>query len=365
MNYKFKNNVAMKVTKEQFNNDLKQPLSEMGFADETWGSWNEYNTLLTMKKSEKFGNYCYPDVSNIIDIDIDYYNPQLFLALVAMTNEEKGNIGEYWYFFGEKAELFKKGELYKQSKPEINNLFALLDDNDTQNGFCGKNLQNFRKATVEEIMKKFNKKVCFKSDGTKKTGIEIIEELEKLGGKNKQNYKGDSNMYPFYYIGEDGSIISKSLVPKNYELISLNKEKIMKNRILTPANATKIINVACSTWKPKLAEKWATNIVLNKDTEISEEFYQEMRKACTTDQNDLFDEIFGKDEQLISPNDLAIGEAMKICDGGSYNGIIISRIWSDDNPRYVNVNNTSSTWKGYPDFKGKKVKLTITHEEVK
>ena len=222
--------------------------------------------------------------------------------------------------------------------------------------------------TFEEFKSYFDKNVCFQSDGTKETGVKIIKELEKLGGKNKQNYKGDSNMCPFYYINKDGCIDNSIAIPEGYELINLNKEKIMKNRILTPVNATRIINIACSTWKPKLAEKWATNIVLNKNTEVSEEFYQEMRKACTTDQNDLFDEIFGKDEQLISLNDLAIGEAMKVCDDGTtygdYNGIIISRIWSEDNPRYVNVNNTSSTWKGYPDFKGKKVKLTITHEEI-
>lgn len=216
------------------------------------------------------------------------------------------------------------------------------------------------KSYFEEV----NKNICFKSDGTKETGQKIIEELEKLGAINKGEYNGVSNER-YYFINSKGNLDMEHDIPEGYELVNLNKEKIMKNRILTPANATRIINIACSTWKPKLAEKWATNIVLNKDTEISEEFYQEMRKACTTDQNDLFDEIFGKDEQLISPNNLAIGEAMKICDGGSYDGIIISRIWSEDKPRYVNINNTNYTWSGYPDFKGKKVKLTITHEEIK
>jgi hypothetical protein len=154
---------------------------------------------------------------------------------------------------------------------------------------------------------------------------------------------------------------------KNVELVeSKIKEIKMKNRILTPQNATRIINIACSTWKPKLAEKWATNIVLNKDTEISEEFYQEMRKACTTDQNTLFDEIFGKDEQLIKISNLAIGEAMIIHDNNTrYDGVIVSRIWSEDEPRYVNMNDRKTTWAGYPDFKGKKIKLTIIHEEIK
>jgi hypothetical protein len=155
---------------------------------------------------------------------------------------------------------------------------------------------------------------------------------------------------------------------ENIELIeSKIKEIKMKNRILTPQNATRIINIACSKWKPKLAEKWATNIVLNKDTEISEEFYQEMRKACTTDQNTLFDEIFGSDEQLINISYLEIGEAMKIYDSNNrYNGIIVMRIWAEvDEVRYVDINNPRSTWNNNPKFIGKKVKLTITHEEIK
>jgi hypothetical protein len=111
---------------------------------------------------------------------------------------------------------------------------------------------------------------------------------------------------------------------------------------------------------------WATNIVLNKDTEISEEFYQEMRLACTATQNEIFDEIFGKDEQLIKASDLKIGEAMIVQDKTTWwNGAIISRIWSDedeDEPLYVNMNDRRTTWSGQLDFKGKKVKLTITHE---
>ena len=143
----------------------------------------------------------------------------------------------------------------------------------------------------------------------------------------------------------------------------------MKNRILTPEDATRIINIACSTWKPKLAEKWATNIVLDKNTEISEEFYNEMRKACTTEQNTLFDEIFGKDEKLIDISELEIGESMIICDKGRvYNGRVLMRVWSDSDVteyRFVDIHHPSSTWDGRPGFKGKKVKLTITHEEVK
>lgn len=76
----------------------------------------------------------------------------------------------------------------------------------------------------------------------------------------------------------------------------------MDNRFpfkLHPIDAQRIINAACSTWKDRLANIFSINIVLNKNIEISEEFYKEMRNACTSEQHKLFDSIFGKDEKYI------------------------------------------------------------------
>jgi hypothetical protein len=64
---------------------------------------------------------------------------------------------------------------------------------------------------------------------------------------------------------------------------------------LTPFNAQKIISIACDNWKKTLAECWSIDIVLNQNILIDEQSYKEMRDACTTPQNELFDEIFGKD----------------------------------------------------------------------
>jgi len=64
---------------------------------------------------------------------------------------------------------------------------------------------------------------------------------------------------------------------------------------LTPFNAQNILKIACNNWKEPLAEKWAKDIVLNQNILVDEQFYKEMRNACTTPQNELFDEIFGKD----------------------------------------------------------------------
>jgi hypothetical protein len=366
----------MKVTKQQFDNDLKPSLTQMGRHDNTWGGWIDHPYVTVNSKNNKVGNYRGVDYPEYC---IDHYNPELFLALAAMTDKEDGNVGEYWKFIDTtyKGDNFTIGKIYKQHKSTIDTCGAFIDDKGGCNGFFanagGSNKSDFVKATKEEIIAHFSKtvvetvdnnKVCFKGDGTDNTGIKIIDELERLGGKNVSDYGGNANNR-YYYINDKGNVSMEYDIPQGYELVSLNKEIKMKNRILTPQNATRIINIACSIWQPKLVEKWATNIVLNKDTEISEEFYQEMRKACTTDQNTLFDEIFGSDEQLIKTSDLEIGEAMIIHDNNSrWDGVIVSRIWSDSTPHYVDMNNRKTTWSGYPDFKGKKVKLTITHEEI-
>jgi hypothetical protein len=72
-----------------------------------------------------------------------------------------------------------------------------------------------------------------------------------------------------------------------------------KSFTITSEQAQSIINIACSTWKKQLAEKWANNIVLGNEIEVSEEFYKEMRAACTPLQNELFDKIFGKDDDSV------------------------------------------------------------------
>lgn len=447
---KYKHTVAMKVTREQFES-LKPALKAMERQINIWGSFESYPFLTATNDDGLVGNY---DSVKKTTILVNDYNPELFLALAAMTDNEEGNVGEYWKCINGDGwfEYFTNNKLYSQTECEKSHLGLISDKGKIIS--IKLNKIDFIKATKEEIISTFSKKevdkkVCFLSDGTIETGDKIIAELKKLGIKTF-NYNGrDCSSY--YYGNDEGEISVNISIPKGYTLtklpivkktrktlnvgdvikikpdsryrtsceinwrdegwgglisvhrkiqyifkivedliyvddenyggnnylvierenIELVESKIqeikMKNRILTPENATKIINIACSTWKSKLAEKWATNIVLGKDTEVSEEFYVEMRKACTSEQNTLFDEIFGKDEQLIDIADLRIGESMIVCNHDRWNGTIVSRIWTDDGEDavYVNMNNTSCTWTPNPKFKGKKVKLTITHEEVK
>jgi len=68
-----------------------------------------------------------------------------------------------------------------------------------------------------------------------------------------------------------------------------------KKRRLSKENAEKIIDAACIKWKYRLARRWGMGILTLGSVIITEELYQEMRKECTPQQHELFDEIFGKD----------------------------------------------------------------------
>lgn len=125
----------------------------------------------------------------------------------------------------------------------------------------------------------------------------------------------------------------------------------MSKRIIKSSQAQDIINIACNTWKPKLANEWAKSIVLNEDIEVSDSFYKEMRKACTIDQHKLFDEIFGKYEPEFTSNRLKIGEAMIVNSSNIFNNNVIIRTYSG----FVNCNNVNQTWKDDPGLSGKKL----------
>jgi hypothetical protein len=90
-----------------------------------------------------------------------------------------------------------------------------------------------------------------------------------------------------------------------------------KSRTITPQQAQSIIDIACARWKENLFNEWGKNIVLKNDIIISEEYYQQMRVACTPTQHVLFDEIFGKDSPL------KVGDWVKIIQASIHEGDIL------------------------------------------
>ena len=140
----------------------------------------------------------------------------------------------------------------------------------------------------------------------------VINSFFNRSENNKENfsYYSSTDYLTSDYINTKFWITPSSYKPDKYTEITLEqfKKYILKQNSmnttdinktfpfhLDPHNAQRIIDIACSTWKSKLASMWAHNMVLGKPVEISESFYKEMRSACTNDQHKLFDSIFGKD----------------------------------------------------------------------
>ncbi len=130
--------VAMKCSQEQYENYLKEPLLEMGYKEQEGGHWSECPILINNLNDEigiisninHYGKY------NNSRYFIDHYNPELFLALAAKTEQYRVSGGE----------IGGKGEWITN-----NDKFEKLDKKRFFN-------DAWRKATKEELINKFTKK---------------------------------------------------------------------------------------------------------------------------------------------------------------------------------------------------------------
>jgi hypothetical protein len=105
-----------------------------------------------------------------------------------------------------------------------------------------------------------------------------------------KHFKDDGS----YFHGTMSKDVMRNKYPHHKKIDLEAFRKIIKSFTITAEQAQSIINIACVNWKKQLAEKWANDIVLGNEIKISEEFYKEMRAACTHPQHKLFDGIFGK-----------------------------------------------------------------------
>jgi len=136
--------VSMECSQEHYERDLKNPLLEMGYSEADLASWNKCPYLITnyMGVKNRISNTDNPVYARNGRYFIDHYNPELFLALAAMT-EMKTVSGDK---FGGKGEWIVK-----------NNKFEKLDKKRFFNDL-------WRKVTKEELINKFTNKMKEEQD---------------------------------------------------------------------------------------------------------------------------------------------------------------------------------------------------------
>ena len=134
--WQFTTPIAMKCTEEQFN-VIKDRVFEMGYKEVSMSRWN-VDSYLVNNVGNTIGYLSNLSSSSAIGngrMIFEAFNPDLFLALAAMTDKEDGIKGEWWKA---KASV----EFHVQQGGEV----------------CGLTRAFFRKATAQEIIEHFERK---------------------------------------------------------------------------------------------------------------------------------------------------------------------------------------------------------------
>ena len=139
----------------------------MGYDSEDMIEWDEFCILATNYggvgyKMSNLGEECKDNNNRYF---IPSYNPELFLAIAAMTDKETPIVGEWLVCIDEMAYIisgYKIGEFGKNGNPNIT-------------------LALFRRATLQELIEKFTNKESIKEDTMKKELTqELIKDLKNL-----------------------------------------------------------------------------------------------------------------------------------------------------------------------------------------
>lgn len=172
---KFIQGVGMKCTQEQYEKDLKGKLLDMGYVEDRLDEKFNGRKYIVNNVTNRLGN-----ISNLNNFEVEGhgryiikdYNPELFLALAAMTNIPNGIKGEWWMCFGHDSSGFKKGKSYKQINTDIEEGLSLLDEINVPNGRVDAKKLHFKKATKQELINQLTitkmKTITVNKEDTKK-----------------------------------------------------------------------------------------------------------------------------------------------------------------------------------------------------
>ena len=122
-------------------------------------------------------------------------------------------------------------------------------------------------------------------------------------GMGSHKYYNQIKRFPNLWGGNNKTKLPTQSVKEFYKQL---KTENIDNRFpfrLTEKDAKRIVEAACRGWRSRLSDKWGAELLRGGFVNIEEEYYKYMRKACTEEQNVLFDEIFGKDEEQFKAGD--------------------------------------------------------------
>ena len=133
-------------------------------------------------------------------------------------------------------------------------------------------------------------------------------------------FQGAKSLYEDYSEISTEQFLEHVYKPFKAKQKQENKQE-EKMRTITWNQGQAIIDTACINWKTQLFDRWGKSIVMKESIEVDDRFYGSMRKACTKEQHELFDKIFGKEKEEISLGGVMIkNDYIHLRIGGEYQG---------------------------------------------
>ena len=174
--------VSMVCTEEQYRTFLREPLLKMGYQENDISYWGSRYSLLVTNLNGipgEIGNIAVKRKEDLNRYYIETFNPDLCLALAAMSSKGDDVIGEYWTCLESPMSSFTVGKVYKSIRP-LDMSRAFEDNYGVPNGYEFFNLKRFRKSTLEELVEQLADKSTKEENMAQKSFKTTRQDLLKI-----------------------------------------------------------------------------------------------------------------------------------------------------------------------------------------
>lgn len=343
-----------------YKDNLEKQLIDLGYVFKDFSEKYRFDTLITNYGGKDGDDNIITNLDGSCKDDynryyIDNYNPELFLAIAAMTNDKTGIVGEWIniHNFGSQypshpavmeylnteeynesyiglAKIIENELDSKDFGEEIivvlgidNNIYVLNESNI--------NNKYYKKATLNELVGYFTMKKEDKEISTLPEYFAIFNDITNplwsnyivwLNDKYNKDYKGCTITC---YYGYDGQVKRDSNISNfknNPTIITLEQwnniingnqiKQTMKQKLTVSASdITKLYNVACVSWM-KIIAGYLAEVNSNREITFTQADIDKMFKAATSEQLLVLESIFGKQVEPIDYSKLKTGSVVML-----------------------------------------------------
>lgn len=223
---KFKTPLAIEGSKEELE-ALIPELEKLGYVkDPCFDASNPYNKVLVTNCDNIHGNLQYLKYLQYDRTPVKASDKKLVLALAAMVDSDELYEGEWCVYTHYSDGHFIEGCLYQSRKDGWGNSYQFIDEEGDVNGYSVKNRDYFRKATKEEIINHFMKKVKGYKLVKEYPGSATLGTLFFPSIPNRTSWSVENNS-PRYYISIEESFFSNT---EFFQPVYEEEKKVFKVR---------------------------------------------------------------------------------------------------------------------------------------